>query len=311
MADDNSTQSDPMDESRMSFTEHLGELRTRIVRSAIALAVAALGCYIFSNTLIEILARPIAPLNLTDLRESVETLQAAETEGAETPSPAEGNDTSTPVPAVARDQGAIVKIPASEAPQDRRITWTVMSFIEIVFVKVKLAGYGGALVAFPYILYQVCAFVFPGLKPREKRAAKIIIGGCCSLACAGVAVAYWGILPLIVPYLMKAWVPQGIALQLRVNENLSLVIKGLAGFGIIFQFPMVVLVLVYLDLLTPETLKQYRRVAIVGMAVVAAMLTPPDPITMLVLLIPLVTLYEGSILVSHIVVRARRKKAVA
>jgi len=241
-----------------------------------------------SNALTEIMAWPIAPLNLARLSEEA----PAATEAPDQP----------------QDPDAIVQVPVTDETPDRRITWTVMNFLEIVLVKIKLAGYGGALIAFPFILYQVCAFVFPGLRPHEKHAAKIIIIGCCFLACAGIGVAYWGIFPLIVPYLMNAWVPEGISLQLRLNENLSLIIKGMAGFAIAFQFPMIVLVLVYLDLLSPATLKKYRKVSIVGMAVVAAMLTPPDPLSMGVLLAPLVLLYEGSIWVSYLVVRARRKK---
>ncbi len=287
-AEEQQTQSDPIDESRMSFTQHLGELRTRIIRSGIALLVAAVGCYVFSNTLIEVLAYPIAPLNLATLGNEARTAQDV-TDGP-------------------RDTRAITRVRTGESAQGRRITWTVMNFLEIVLVKIKLAGYGGALLAFPFILYQVCAFVFPGLRPNEKHAAKIVIIGCGLLACAGIAVAYWGIFPLIVPYLMNTWVPEGISLQLRLNENLSLIIKGLVGFGIAFQFPMIVLVLVYMGLLSPTTLKKYRRVAIVGMAVAAALLTPPDPLSMCIMLAPLVVLYEGSILASYLVVRAKKKR---
>jgi sec-independent protein translocase protein TatC len=149
------------------------------------------------------------------------------------------------------------------------------------------------------------------LRPKEKYAAKIVIFGCSGLALLGVAVAYWGVFPLIVPYLLGAWIPDWVNTQFQLSRTLSLVIKGLAGFGIAFQFPMIVLVLVYMDLLSPATLKKYRRVAIVGMAVAAAILTPPDPLSMIIMLVPLVVLYEGSILASYLVVRARKKPSAA
>lgn len=283
---------DPIDDSRMSFTEHLRELRTRIIRAGIALVVCALICYAFGNKLLEIMAYPIAPLNLTEVQE----VAVAE-------APAEGGSTDAVslVPQVD---------PEGKAEPKRKIEWVLLNFIEIILVRIKLAGYGGFLLAMPIILYQACAFVFPGLRPGEKRAVKVIIFGCGGLACAGVAVAYWGVFPVVVPYLMHYWVPEGMSMQLRVNENLSLIIKGLAGFAIAFQFPMIVLVLVYMGILEPATLRKYRKVAIVGLAVAAAVFTPPDPITMIIMMLPLCLLYEGSIWVAYLVVR-RRKTAEA
>ena len=85
--------------------------------------------------------------------------------------------------------------------------------------------------------------------------------------------------------------------------------KLLTGFAIAFQFPMVVLVLVYMDLLSPATLKKYRKIALVVLAVAAAVLTPPDVFSMMVMLVPLLILYEASILLSYLVVRSKKKRA--
>ncbi len=84
---------------------------------------------------------------------------------------------------------------------------------------------------------------------------------------------------------------------------------GLVGFAVAFQFPMAVLILVYMDLLTPATLKEHRKIAIVGIAFASAILTPPDPFSMCIMMFPLVLLYEGSIWVSYLVVRRRKKTA--
>lgn len=243
---------EPGDDARMSFTEHLAELRTRIIYMAWTLVGSVLFCYLVSDYLMRALMRPLKPLE-------------------------------------------------AEGPM-----WTVLSPLEIVFVKIRIAGYGGLILALPVIIWQICAFIFPGLRPNERRALQILIAGCSVLASAGVAVAYFAVFPFLLSWLMN-WVPDGIVTQLRVNETLNIIIKGLIAFAIAFQFPMAVLILVYMGLLTPATLQAYRKIAIVGLAVMAAIFTPPDPVSMGIMLVPLVLLYELSILVSHIVYRRRQR----
>lgn len=255
--------------SRMTFTGHLTELRTRLIRSAIAVGAGFLVCYIFSNTIIDALSYP-----LSGLQDS--TVVVAE----------EGEEGST--------------------FQAGEISWVVLTPLEPILVKIKIAMYFGILLASPYLIYHVCGFIFPGLTEAERKIGRILIIGSTGLAMAGVAVAYWAVFPFVLPYLVT-FVPDYVEITLRLNETLSLIIKGILGFAIAFQFPMVVLILVYLGLLTPETLKQYRRVAIVGMFAGSALLTPPDPMSMIIMAMPLIMLYEVSILLSHIVIR--RKKA--
>lgn len=272
------------DEKRMSFTEHLGELRTRMIRSCVVLGIAVIGCYIVSDQIFTLLARPLRPLSQSTVL-TLESDSAVTEEGVDSDSEnAEKN---------AEDSGTRKAID---------IRWTVLNPIEYILVKFKIAGYGGAGIAFPFILWQICAFIFPGLHPNERRIVQILIAGCSSLAFVGVLVAYFGVFPLVLPYLLD-WIPQWVEVQLRITETLSVIIKGLAGFGIAFQFPMVVLILVRVGLLTPQTLKSYRKMAIVGMAFLSALLTPPDPFSMLVMLFPLVILYESSIWASYIVMR--------
>jgi sec-independent protein translocase protein TatC len=240
------------EELRMSFTEHLGELRLRLIRSGIAVIVGAIACYIFSDQIFAALARPL------------HVLQA---DGTETP-------------------------------------WVVLGPLEYFFFKFKVAGYGGLCLALPVIIFQLCAFVFPGLHPKERRAAQFLLVGCFVLAFAGTMVAYFGVLPFVMVYVAD-FAPEFVNQQLRVGETISVIVKALFAFGAAFQLPMVILILVYLGVITPDTLKQYRKMTIVGLAVGSAMLTPPDPITMTLMLIPLYGLFEGSIWLSYFVVRRR------
>lgn len=243
------------EEMRMSFTEHLGELRTRLIRSGIAVVLGALICYVFSEEIFKALAQPLEAL-----------------------------------------------MPKGEGGEGVTATWVTLTPLEYIIFSLKVAGYGGILCAMPVIIFQLCAFIFPGLRPKEKRAAQVLLIGGFLLAFAGTMIAYFGVLPFLMPYL-SSFVPSFVDQQLRVGETIAIIVKILLAFGIAFQFPMVVLILVHLGILTPETLKQYRKVTIVGLAVASAMLTPPDPISMAIMLVPLYALFEGSIWMSYLVVR--------
>ncbi len=257
------------DEKRMTFTEHLSELRIRIIHSMIAVVVGALICYAFSNTILNWLTAPI-----TTQSEWVKKLLA--TSGS---------------------------VDTAALPQNT--TMHVFSPMEPVMLKLQVAGYGGLLLVFPYIVYQIGAFIFPGLKPDEKRIGKFILFGGGFLAVAGVMVAYFMVLPFILPFL-ASWLPPGWQQQFRATETLSTIVILLAGFAIAFQYPMAVLAMVYLNLLSTETLRLYRRPAIVGLTIAAAVLTPPDPFSILFLLTPLVILYEGTIWLSYLMLRKRQ-----
>lgn len=262
------------DEKRMTFTEHLAELRMRIIHSGIAVLIAMIICYIFSNTILEGLQKPLTLLK--DLGIVVFTDNEAK------------NTSEHP----------------GEKTENRsnEIKMVVLNPFEIVILKIKVAGYGGLILALPYVIWQACAFVFPGLKPNERKLAKIIIFGCSSLGIVGVLVAYFGVIPLVIPYLLQ-WIPPDWGIQLRASETISVIVLLLFGFALAFQFPMVIMALVYLDLLSPDTLRKLRRYVIVGLSIISAILTPPDPISMIIMLVPLVVLYEISIWASYLIRR--------
>jgi sec-independent protein translocase protein TatC len=272
------------DEGRMTFTEHLAELRVRIIRAGIAVIVGFIVCYIFSNQIFFLIARPLRPQQGAAVMES--------------------------------GQGGSMQAPAPAAPDTAAPTgpppaiWVTQNPAEAFWVKLKLSAYAGIIVTLPFVVYQLCAFVFPGLKPRERKMVRFLLAGCAGFAVFGVLVAYFGVFPFFLPYLVQ-WVPEGVQQQFRMNETVSLILMFLLGFAVSFQFPMAVLVLVYLGLLSPATLKRYRRIAIVVMSIVAAVLTPPDPISMMMMLTPMLILYEASIWMSYMVVRRRRQEAAS
>lgn len=303
------------DEARMTFTEHLGELRTRIIRSAVALLVGCVLCYVLHDQLFHIVARPLLPHQITEeelaeieakkeLAEKLELLVPIYTR------PFSNHPSAIlALPFTLKRHAPDTNGPAAAA-EPVRLRWVTLNPIESIVVALKLSIYGGVLVAFPYILYQILAFVFPGLKPNERKAVRFLLFGCAGLAIFGVSLAYFGIMPLILPYLM-AWTPEAVETTLRMSETVSLILMFYLGFAIAFQFPMVVLILVYLELLSPETLKVYRRFAIVGIAILSAILTPADPISMIMMAIPLTILYEMSIWASYLLMYNKKKSAEA
>lgn len=266
----------PFDDRRMTFTGHLAELRQRIIYSAVAVLVSFFVCFIFAKDILVLLQQPLTPIS--------EAAWLASLSGGEEG----GTDNAGDVPAE-----------PSKAPQ-----WTTLNPLEGFVVYFKIAGYGSLVFAFPWVLYQICAFVFPGLEPKERRAVQMMIFGGVFLAMAGVAIAYWIVFPFLLQYLMQ-YTPDTVLQQFRLNETISIVIKGLVGFALAFQFPLAVVLLVYMGILDPVTLRQYRKFAFIGLAVASAIFTPPDPVSMLILLAPMYALYEVSIWVSIFIVRKR------
>ncbi|HPX40468.1 MAG TPA: twin-arginine translocase subunit TatC [Candidatus Hydrogenedentes bacterium] len=281
-------------EARMTFTEHLAELRIRIIRAGIAAIVGMFAAYALGAYLEDALMWPIIGF-------MVEEEQPAG-QGEQPPPSASEDGEGTPAP----EESATAPSGQPATPRVRQ-QWT--NILAPVLLRLKVAAYAGLLLASPYIIYQLCAFIFPGLKPNEKRAVRILLMGGSVLAIVGVCIAYFGILPVVIPYLLTTFISPEIELNLRRDETIPIIVKLLTGFAIAFQFPMVVLVLVYMDLLSPATLKKYRKIALVVLAVAAAVLTPPDVFSMMVMLVPLLLLYEASILLSYLVVRSKKKRA--
>jgi sec-independent protein translocase protein TatC len=280
----------------MTFTEHLGELRTRLIRSCAAILVGFVLCYIVREQIFEVVAYPLTPLTKQGLIVNDATATPAEPASPEAPA---DQETKTPDP----EQSA------TDTPAGKSL-WTTFNPMEGFLVQLKLALYAGIVLALPIVVYQICAFIFPGLTPSERKVARFLLVGSTCFVIFGVGTAYFAVFPMVMPYL-TTFVPEGVEVQFRMSETVSMILKGLLGFAIAFQFPMVVMILVYLGLLSPSTLRKYRRHAIVLMAVGSAAFTPPDPFSMMAMLVPLALLYEISIWLSVIILRKRTEAETA
>ncbi len=226
---------------KMTFTEHLGELRTRIIRSVIAVGVCGAGGYAFHGQIFRLLKRPLPP--------------------------------------------------------DVPIQY--LSLPEPFMTRLSIAFYVGVFLALPVILYQAVMFVMPALKPRER---SVVLGGLLAssvLTVAGLTVAYLGVLPLVFPVLQR-FAPEGVEAHLRYESYVNVVFKFLIAFAVGFQFPIIMVSLVHLGLVPVRFFVKNAKYVLVIILIVSALFTPPDPISQIMMAVPLFCLYVLSLGVSYL-----------
>ena len=230
-----------------SLLEHLLELRSRLLRAVVGVAVALLALLPFTTQLYNWLAAPL-----------------------------------------------IARLPAGQ-------TFIALNPAGAFFAPVKLAFFVALFIAAPWLLYQAWAFVAPGLYQREKRLAAPLLGSAVLLFYAGCAFAYFLVLPSVFGFL-TGFAPDAIAITPDASSYLDFVMVIFLAFGFSFELPVALVILVAMGGVTPAQLREWRGYAVVGVFVLAALITPPDVVSQLMLAIPMCVLYEAGILASRWVV---------
>jgi len=184
---------------------------------------------------------------------------------------------------------------------------------EFFFTQVKVAMFGALVIAFPIIAAQIYKFVAPGLYKNERGAFLPFLIASPILFLMGAALVYFFFAPMVMWFFLKmqqtpADGQVGIALLPKVSEYLSLIMTLVFSFGLVFQLPVITTLLARVGLLTSEWLAQKRKFAIVFAFILAAVLTPPDPMSQIGLAVPTILLYEISIYAARLVERQRARQ---
>ena len=179
------------------------------------------------------------------------------------------------------------------------------------FVTLKLSLIAGLVLASPIVIYQIWAFLAPALLPSEKRVIVPALYMGVLLFVGGVVMSYKIVLPMTLRFTMS-FQTEFLEQSIVIGPYMAMVTRLLLAFGIVFELPVVILILSALGLVTPEFLASKRRHAVAGITILAAILTPGDVITVtLMMMAPLVLLYELSIILSKVVTRRRRTAEAA
>ena len=259
--------SDEIDASSAPLIEHLAELRTRLIRSAMAFVVGMIICFTVWNPIFNFLTQPLCYAR-----------------------------------AASGDDCGLILIKLQEG----------------FFVAISISLLGGFILAFPYIGYQLWRFVAPGLYNTEKNAFLPFLVASPFMFILGASFAYYVVTPLAFDFFLGFQQPgvltgegevtnssAGIAFQGSAQEYLNLTIKFILAFGLCFQLPVLLTLMGKAGLVSSQGLRSVRKYAVVGILLLAAIVTPPDVITQVILFVVVYGLYEISI---QLVKRVERKR---
>jgi sec-independent protein translocase protein TatC len=313
-------------EDRLSLVEHLDELRTRLIICVAAFSIAFGLCLWQNDRILHIMNRSLEHAtafkkNSKDPFEQSAAYDArlkafaqSSKEFAQAVAAEEGVSPATQAAAqnMARAADAAVK-GAPKVTGRRPVTLGVG---EPFTATVKVAAWAALLLSLPILLYQAYAFVLPAFSPRERQVALPIMLMIPFLFIAGVVFAYYMVLPNAIRFLQN-FNDDSFDILLQARDYYSFSIMVLAAMGLCFQVPIGILAVTRVGIVSTQQLRKGRRYAILVIAVVAMLLPGQDPITMLSLMVPLIVLYEGSILLCILLdrraarVRAREEAKAA
>jgi sec-independent protein translocase protein TatC len=248
-------------EARMTIFEHLAELRSRIIRSALAVLAGAVLCWILYPWILEVLLEPYCT--------------------------------------------SVANIDAESGCQ-----LLAIDPLDPLKTRISISLYGGIALAMPVLLWQIWRFIMPGLYPNERKLAVPFVTSALTLFVMGAALAYYT-LPKALEFLQTIG-GGDINNAYSPSKYLSLITYMMLAFGIGFEFPIILVFLQMVGVVTPQKLASWRRFAIVGIVVLVAVITPSgDPYSLALLSVPMYIFYEGAIVIGRLMARRKRAREAA
>lgn len=186
------------------------------------------------------------------------------------------------------------------------INLQVLKVQTVFIIKLELALIFGIVLSLPYIFYQIWQFVAPGLLEKERKYVFPVIFFATISFLIGAGFAYFIIVPIALDFFLSL-APTSVTNNIALDFYFGFIVRIVLVFGVVFELPVISLFLTKIGLLTPKFLKKYRRYAIIIIFIIAAILTPPDPTTQVLLAVPLVVLYEFTIWISYFFSKKKQK----
>ena len=266
------------EQEEMTFLEHLEELRWHLVRSFISVFVVAVLAFLYKEILFDVII--FGPSNPDFLTNNVLTTLA----------------TKFDLPALSINQEHIQF-------QNILMSGQFTTHLKVSFI-------AGLVVAFPYIFWEFWRFIKPALHQKEVKHSRGEIFFASILFSVGILFAYYVICPLSVHFLANYYVSEKVENILNLGSYISTISSIVLAGGIIFELPILIYFLAKIGLVSAKSLKKYRKHAIVASLLLAAIITPPDVISQILVCFPLIFLYEGGIVIARNIERKRTREEI-
>ncbi len=263
--------------NEMSFLDHLEELRWHLIRIVLAVVIVATLVFIFSRFVFDEII--FAPLEMNFPTYHF-LCNGANFLGVDT------------------------TFCAEEMPMEIQNRTVGGQFSADIWTAIL----GGFIISFPYVIYQLWKFISPGLHSNERKHSRGFIIISSLLFFIGILFGYYIVTPLSLNFLANYSISKVVDNQIDISSYIALVRNSALAAGLIFELPIIIYFFTKIGLVTPEILKKYRKYALVIVLILAAVITPPDVVSQVIVAIPIIILYQVSIYISKVVVRNQERK---